>query len=289
MLKCHFAGDNTTCTTELYQAAPEKYKGQIFCFECHSKAYFVKSFSTAKLTRMACFAARHADNCTASTVGLGVVDADDDQLDGEQSTDLLVDLDKSSTNSIYVSTPSDIHGDEESAWVGGSQQKTIGGSSGFPTNKSLRQLLANLTKNENFADKGQSIRIVADSGRVVLEGLLADHLVHFKDITREHAGRLGIYWGSINNTNDDPNGEILWLNYGNYRTEPSIRVSENLKQNIITNFKLFDIAELDGADVIIVGSVGISDKGKAVLQTGFTKYMSFRRMEIKYGLPPIPE
>ena len=31
------------------------------------------------------------------------------------------------------------------------------------------------------------------------------------------------------------------------------------------------------------------DGEQAVLQTGFTKYMSFRRMEIKYGLPPIPE
>ena len=291
MLKCKFIVDGSDCTTEQYQENPEKYSGQIFCKECNARAYFIRSYSTAKLTRMACFGARHANGCTASTVSIGVVDADDEQLaDGDsQNSDLLVDLDKSSTNSIYVSAPTDIHGEDESTWMGSGRQKQIGGSSEYPTNKSLRQLLANLCKNEHFADKGQTIEIVADSGRVILSGLLSDNLMHFKDITDEHAGRLAIYWGTINNTNDDPKNEVLWLNYGNYRTEPSIRVSESLKQNIITNFKLNDISELNGADVIVVGSVGISDKGKAIIQTGFTKYMSFRRVEIKYGSPPISE
>jgi hypothetical protein len=291
MLKCKFVVDGTDCTTEQYQANPEQYQGQIYCKECNERAYFIRSYSTSTLTRMACFGARHANGCTASTVSIGVVDEDDEQLtdDELQSADLLVDLDKSSANSIYVSAPTDIHGEEESTWMGSGQQKQIGGSSGYPTNKSLRQLLANLCKNENFADKGQTIKIVADSGRVVLDGLLSDYLLHFKDISHKHAGKLAIYWGTINNTNYDDTNEVLWLNYGNYRTEPSIRVSESLKQSIITNFKLDDISELDGADVLIVGSVGISGKGKAVIQTGFTKYMSFRRMEVKYGLPPISE
>lgn len=40
------------------------------------------------------------------------------------------------------------------------------------------------------------------------------------------------------------------------------------------------MSELDGSDVIIVGHVGFSTQGKAIIKTGFTKYMSFRRISI---------
>ncbi|MDI5862178.1 hypothetical protein, partial [Shewanella xiamenensis] len=75
--------------------------------------------------------------------------------------------------------------------------------------------------------KGQTITIVADSGRVILSGELKANLVKLENITKVHVGRQCIFWGSINNLNVDNKG-ILWLNYGDYRNEPSVIFSPSL-------------------------------------------------------------
>ena len=85
-----------------------------------------------------------------------------------------------------------------------------------------------------------------------------------------------IFWGTINNLNEDKNGR-LWLNYGDYRAEPSILLDKNQKAELLKNFKLKSVSELDGSDVIIVSHAGKSPNGKIIIKSSFTKYMSFRR------------
>ncbi|SQD80429.1 hypothetical protein [Moritella yayanosii] len=262
------------CTTEEYEGDVDTYRGDIQCIKCKKKAWFVRSYKTEKIDRMACFGAKHKDGCNASTI---LFSSDDEQSHEEnaQSEDIRVDLDKIGSQSIYISEPNNKHGDEESDWTASKKDKAIGNASGFPLNKSLRQLLTNLCKNPEYGDKGQTINIVADSGVSMIKGLLSDHIVPLNNIKREHAGSRKIFWGTINNLNLKDGS--LWLNYGNYNTEPSIILDQELRFDLLRNFKLKDVSELDGSDVIIVGNVGFSPRGKATIKTGFTKYMSFRR------------
>jgi len=281
VIECLYVENKTICTTLDYENDPDKYRGLIYCLECNSKAWFIKGYKTDKIDRMACFAAHHKENCNAATVEIGSDDSDElEANDQKNSSDIRVDLDKTVNASIYVSQPNDKHGDEESDWRTNKQKKPLGNASGFPLNKSLRQILTNLCRNPNYADKGQTITIVADSGRVILSGELQANLVKLENITKDHVGRQCIFWGTINNLNVDKKG-ILWLNYGDYRKEPSVKFSPSLKDQLLKNFKIKDVSELDGSDVIVVGNVGFSPNGKAIVQTGFTKYISFRRVEVK--------
>jgi len=225
---------------------------------------------------MACFGAKHKEGCEASTV----LFTSDDELSIDEhakSEDIRVDLDKVGNQSIYISEPNNKHGEEDSDWTTSKKDKSIGNASGFPLNKSLRQLLTNLSKNPEYGDKGQTINIVADSGISIVKGLLSDNVVPLNNIKREHCGSRKIFWGTINNLNLKDGS--LWLNYGNYKTEPSILLNDELRFDLLRNFKLKDVSELDGSDVIIVGNVGFSPSGKATIKTGFTKYMSFRRRQ----------
>lgn len=265
-----------TCSTEEYEGNIDIYRGDIQCIECKKKAWFIKSYKTEKINRMACFGAKHKEGCDASTV----LFISDDELSVDehaQSEDIRVDLDKVGNQSIYISEPNNKHGEEDSDWTTSKKDKSIGNASGFPLNKSLRQLLTNLSKNPEYGDKGQTINIVADSGISIVKGLLSDNVVPLNNIKREHTGSRKIFWGTINNLNLKDGS--LWLNYGNYKTEPSILLNEELRFDLLRNFKLKDVSELDGSDVIIVGNVGFSPSGKATIKTGFTKYMSFRRRQ----------
>ncbi len=278
MIYAKYIEDGTQCSTSNYSNEPEKYRGLIICPECEKKTWFIKGFTTEKIERMACFAAHHKEGCNASTVLLSPEDNDSEE-GGESelpSTDIRVDLDKSNGQSIYISQENDKHGEEDSDWISSPQKKAIGGSNGYPLNKSLRQLLTHLCKNPDYAERGQSITIVADSGRKIIDGQLKDYLVPINNIASNQFAESRIFWGTINNLNEDKNGQ-LWLNYGDYRTEPSILLDKNQKTELLRNFKLKSVSELDGSDVIIVSHAGLSPNGKIIIKASFTKYMSFRR------------
>lgn len=285
MINAKYIEDGTICSTLDYDKEPEKYRGLIICPECEQKTWFIKGYTTDKLERMACFAAHHKEGCNASTVILNAEDNDSEEgVESElPSTDIRVDLDKSSGKSIYVSQENNKHGDEDSGWSSPLQKKAIGGSDGYPLNKSLRQLLTHLCKNPDYAERGQSITIVADSGRKIIDGQLKDYLVPINNINPDQFLDPRIFWGTVNNLNEGKNGE-LWLNYGDYRSEPSILLDKNLKIELIRNFKLKSVSELDGSDVIIVSHASRSSNGKIIIKVSFTKYMSFRRYSINNSI-----
>ncbi|HIF9536475.1 TPA: hypothetical protein ACX6S7_000678 [Photobacterium damselae] len=280
MIKAKFREDGSECSTEDYAQNPNKYRGLINCIECSQKAWYIKGFETDKMSRMACFGARHLDGCNASTVDLKS-EAIDDNIDdpNSPSSSLYVDLDKSAISNIYVSQDNDKHGGEESTRQSPAIKQTLGNSSGYPLNKTLRGILTNLIRNPNYGENGLEIKIVSNGGRTIIDGKLKDNVINIKNISKEHTGHEYIFWGPINNLNIDKKG-VLWLNYGDYRTEPSIRLDSELSQNLIKNFKLKDVSELDGSDFIIVGHLGYSSAGKAIISTSFTKYISFRKMNI---------
>jgi len=272
--------DGKRCTIEMYERDPEEYRGRIQCVECKKKAWHNRAYILVKSgsERVACFGARHVEGCEASTVKHEFTDG----LDGEepeQSHDIYIDLDKAKIQSYLVSPPSDKKERSQTNWGNTKSVIEIGGNSLFPASKSLRKILSYLDRNENFGDKGQTIKIVKDSGITLIDGQLKDYLVKFEDIKREHLGKQKIFWGTINNVNIKDG--TLWINYGDNRNtyEPSIKCDEEFKFDLMKNFNVSDVMDLGGSDVIIVSRLGYSTRGKPLIHATFTKYMSFRKRE----------
>lgn len=280
MIDVLYTVDGTVCRTEQYSTDSEKFRGNIVCIECGKKAWFIKGYDTEKLSRMACFAAHHLEGCNASTVQLVAddVESEDGTSNDSQSSDIYVDLDNSKEQSLYVAEDNDKHGTEESQRISPQKKKAIGNADSFPLNKSLRQLLMNLCTNKEYLDQDRDIKVVADSGRVVIEGKLKDKAIHFEEINQSHAQNIWLFWGTINNIYLRKNGE-LWLNSGS-RYEPSIIVNNALINDIKRNFKILDLTELNGSNVLVIGPIGFDGK-QALIRPAFTKYMTFRRHKVK--------
>lgn len=280
MIEVIYMNDSEICNTSDYVGNPSKYRGNIECVVCGEKAWFIKGYDTEAKSRMACFAAHHKEGCEASTVLLesdDTVDENGEPLDAP-SNDIYIDLDSSKKQSLYISEDNVKHGDEESDWKSEKPKKKLGNSSGYPLNKSLRQLLTNLCQNPEYKEKDREIKIVAESGRVVLEGQLRDKVVHLTEINESHTSNVWAFWGPINNLYKRKSGE-LWLNFGNSR-EPSVVLKKGLDREVLRNFKIKEVEELDGSEVLVIGPVGFRD-GQPIVKPAFTKYMTFRRHRLK--------
>lgn len=271
-----YTADGSDCSTENYEQDPSKYRGCIECQDCGEKAWFIRGFYTPKYARSSCFGAHHKDGCEdASTlIALDVEGLDDEPASG----DIIVDLDKSSASDIYVSKNNDEHNADENSWGAKKNPKIYGNSSSFPLNKSLRQLLSNLSKNNYYATANdREIKVKADSGRIVLEGKLSEVVYNFEDLKGVLPKGSNIFWGNINNLNEDEQG-ALWLNCGNNFTEPSVLVEASVKNKIIDYFKIDDVSELDGSDVLVIGNAFRAKKtNKVLIRVAFEKYMAFRK------------
>lgn len=123
------------------------------------------------------------------------------------------------------------------------------------------------------------MKMIADGGRIVIQGDLKDFLIPQYKIDEAPLGEPRIFWGRINNVNKS-NG-VLWLNCGDYKAEPSIMVEEeDLEDDLVEDFRLKDIDDLQGADFIVVGVAFKAQNGKPYIKFGFTKYISFRKYRI---------
>ena len=282
MIICKFTEDNTICSTEDYAENPEKFRGFIVCAECSRKAWFIKSYKTSKIDRKACFASNHVEGCSASTV---LLSSDDEIVHGaekndeQNNSDISIDLDKNSSASLFISEPNNKFSNEETNWANKKRVDQFSNGVGFPLNKSLRQLLTYLCRNPNYADDKKTIVVKADNGRVIVDGTLKSLLVPLNKITKSHQGENYIFWGKINNLNIDSDN-ILWLNYGDYRTEPSILLEPSTYKQILEKFKITAVEELDGSDIIAIGRAGISKNNKAIIRVSFPKYIAFRRLKV---------
>ncbi|WP_148260807.1 hypothetical protein [Ectopseudomonas mendocina] len=234
-----YVPDGTDCTVTLYQQDPEKYRGNVACGKCEERAWFVKGFSIEKYDRAPCFAARHTNDCDVKITL--IPDEDSDQSSGDPTT-IHVDLDKQRKRSIDIVVPVP-KATQESPWGTTRRHSNIGD---YPENKSLRQILTNLWRNPNFPEEDATVKMIADGGRIVLQGMLAEVLVPQREIESATLGEVRIYWGRINNVNKS-NG-ALWLNCGDYKTEPSILIDdEDLERDLLNDFRLSEIDDLQRA------------------------------------------
>ncbi|MFL1513146.1 hypothetical protein [Pseudomonas prosekii] len=268
-----YVPDQTECTVLLYQQNPELYRGNIACDICQEKSWFVKGFTTEKYYRAPCFAAHHIDGCGNK---ITLIPDDDGVASPGALSAINIDLDKQRKQTIDVAVPQS-KSKKESNWGVTRKYSSVGD---YPENKSLRQILTSLGRDPDFPSSDKLVRMVADGGRVVLEGALADHLISQGDISAAPLGEPKIFWGRINNVNRQ-NG-VLWLNCGNYKSEPSILIEDDeLEDQLIEDFRLKDVDELQGADFIVVGVAYQASNGKPYIKFGFTKYIAFRKYRLE--------
>lgn len=284
MLEVKFTVDGSRCTTDLFITNPDKYQGLLICIECEKRAWFTKSYKTKNGDRTACFSARHEDGCLKATTFLEAEDMegiDQDENGDATSADIVINLDKTKHGSIEKSTDSDKTTAPPHHWEPSPKPHIIGGKSGFPMDRSLRQILSYLTRNPLYGT-GKFLHIQAESGRTVLEGMLRDLLVEVPNIKEDDYTKMKIFWGEINNYTEKQDGS-LWLNYGSW-SEPSIILNKDLKLDVMEKYRMKDLSRFHGSHFIVVGVVGKSKKGKPFITSGFPKYMNFinyKEKEIK--------
>lgn len=180
--------DGSDCSILLYQEQPEKYRGNILCDACRERSWFVKGFTTEKYLRAPCFAAHHAEGCNNKIIL--IPDDDGDGSPGPLSV-INIDLDKQRKQVIDVAV-SQSKSRKDSSWGVVRRYSNIGD---YPENRSLRQILTKLTRETDFSESDKQIKMVADGGRVVLEGGLAEHLVSQGEILTAPLGEPKIFWG----------------------------------------------------------------------------------------------
>ncbi len=265
--------DGTDCTVTMYQQDPEKFRGNIACDLCEERSWFVKGFSTEKYDRAPCFAAHHTSGCDNKIVL--IADDDGDPSSGDPAK-IHIDLDKQRKQSIEIAAPSPKPG-KESRWGAVRKYSSIGD---YPENKSLRQILTSLSRSSEYPENNATIKMIADGGRIVLQGMLSDLLVSQDRISDAPLGEPRIYWGRINNVNRSHGA--IWLNCGDYKSQPSILIDdEELERDLMEDFRLNDADELQGADFIAVGVAFRAQNGKPYIRFGFTKYIAFRKYKIE--------
>lgn len=268
-----FVSDQSSCSVTLYMGAPDTFRGNIICEICGEKAWFVRGSSSGKRDKAPCFAAHHTEDCD-NKIKL-IVDEDGDVTVGDPSN-ITIDLDKHKKQSIEIA-PRPTKAGKENKWGVTRTQASIGN---YPEQQSLRQILTRLVQTPNFPDEYYPVKMVADAGRVVLEGDLREFLVGQDDIKNAPPGVAMVFWGRINNVK--ANEKKVWLNCGDYRSEPSIEItSEDLMDDLLADFRLRDYEDLQGADFIVVGIRRDPKEGKKpILRFAFTKYISFRKYKV---------
>ncbi|MFK3826777.1 hypothetical protein ACI2JQ_00720 [Pseudomonas fulva] len=268
-----YVPDQSECTILQYQQNPDMYRGNIICDKCQEKSWFVKGFATEKYVRAPCFAAHHADKCDNKIV---LIPDDDGPSTSGVLSAINIDLDKQRKQDINVAVPQS-RPKKETPWGTVRKYSNVGD---YPENKSLRQILTSLGRDPDFPPSDKQVKMVADGGRVVLEGVLADHLVSQSEMSGVALGEPRIFWGRINNVNRQ--GSSLWLNCGDYKREPSILIDdEDLEEQLVEDFRLRDVDDLQGADFIVVGVAFKAANGKSYIKFGFTKYIAFRKYRLQ--------
>lgn len=268
--------DLSPCSLAQFQQDVDKYAGNIRCVECEAGAWFVSGSTGGLRERTACFAAHHKEGCQIKTVILVVDGEEPGIVDGVDTAQIVVDLDKRKPQTILTPAPPTTP-PLPSPW--GNIQKQYANAADYPVNKSLRQILSRLMRNPHYPEDETSIKIIADNERVVLEGSIRRLLFSQQQLSDVELGAVRLFWGQINNVNRKEGS--AWLNCGDYRSEPSILIrDEELEEEMLSTFKLNDLEDLAGARFIMVGHLSGSAK-KKILNFGFAKYIAFVKYRIK--------
>jgi hypothetical protein len=117
-------------------------------------------------------------------------------------------------------------------------------------------------------------------GRVAMEGEIRKLLSHQCQLADVELGTARLFWGLITNVNRKA-GEV-WLNCGDYRTEPSLLIrDEHLEDEMLKAFRLKSMDDLEGAYFIVMGWLAGSDR-KPIINVGFAKYIAFVKYRVKH-------
>lgn len=271
-----FEIDGSHITTEAFELNPDKYLGLIRCLECKKKAWYTKSYMYRGIVRVACFNSHHINGCEKATSILVADDMEKEDHDSDSNAinaDILVNLDRTKHDSLEVSSLADKHESKDHNWNPSPQLQPSGKKSAdFPDTRSLRQILSYLVKNPNYGS-GKIIRIVADNGREILNGVLHEYLTQIPLIPADSFQKEKIFWGEINNYTEQSDGS-LWLNYGTFN-EPSLLLDKGLKESVMRAYHLSSVERFKGSHFIMVGWAGTSKAGKTILRTSQPKYINF--------------
>jgi hypothetical protein len=239
----------------------------LICVACREGAYFRKRSTSGQ---GACFGARHANGCELSKVEPPDNDdarsIEDYELTNDHS--IIVDL-------VYGAASSDSSDNAKGpvAPGGSGRRHSLNGSARSETSmqRRLRTLLFNLIKSAAFRESTQLV-IAEDFERLPV----AEFFVPFGQIDSNLSERRRGFWGVVTDARET-SGEsaAVWLNYGR-SGDFSVLVSIDDKAEVLRRFRLHDIEELSGADVLVLGLLRMSKNGKLYVKASDASHITIR-------------
>lgn len=230
--------------SELDDARREELRRDLVCADCGADAYYVRP---SRNGRPACFGARpHNEPCDLASQATDRSTVETLTVEEERAAKkdgfTLRGADVSAIGHSALDTPP-VDSDRPGRSYTGRERTARGSYPGLKLNRLLRLLVTV----PSFADGSARLQLVSGTRTTVRE-----FCVHMSRVNLEYRDRERVYWGVIRYAKAV--GDGAWLNTGS-RTEPSIRISNELLGRLLDHWNLDSVEDLAGAAFALWGKV----------------------------------
>lgn len=252
--------------SQLVVADLERKRRQLVCNACNNPAFFRKE---SRDGRGACFGARpHVEGCALSAEDTDV------RLPGvADDQDELINLGDRIVVELAVGAPdASVHLDpmpRAPYRPRGGAHIGDGGPGHAVMHRRLSSLLRMLINAPNFRYSAQTIAVANQP-----ELAARDFFVELGDVTRQHSGQFRGFWGQLTDAGEGSGG-TLWLNSGG-RGSMSFALPFDYRAAVMQRYHLANIEEFAGSDILVLGTLFVSQYGKMICAIDDPAMMTIR-------------
>lgn len=235
------------------------------CSECHATAFFRKA---SRSGRAACFGARpHVEDCDLAALDHEAIDGqgDDDDVLNNPGERIAVDL----NYGAHQQQPRPVIPGEGRAGNRGRRFVGDGARPDARVHRRLSTLLRTLLDVPAFSRSTQILEIEGINDIAV-----RDFFVPIEHVSIDNEGQFRGFWGMLSDARFSPDG-TLWLNSGG-RDDVSFCIDSNHVDDIYTRYHLEDEEDLAGANVLVLGTLRVSQNGKMYCVVPDSGYLAVR-------------
>lgn len=235
------------------------------CSGCNATAFFRKA---SRSGRAACFGARpHVEGCNLAAFDHEPIDGqghDEDELNNPGDR-IAVDLNYGS----HIRQPRPVVPGDGGAVNRGRRFVGGGARPDARAHRRLSTLLRTLLEVPAFS---QSAQILEIEGRTDIA--VRDFFVPIGQVSTDNEGQFRGFWGMLSDARFTQDG-TLWLNSGG-RDDISFCVSSDHVDDIYHRYHLEDEEDLAGANVLVLGTLRVSQNGKMYCVIPDSAYIALR-------------
>jgi len=259
----------------LPQSQIDVEKLSLVCVECNEFAWFRKP---SRHGHPAHFCAHHDVRCSLRVeyVVVGDPRSEPTIAEGQVTSGdaIIVDLGQEVGGAVDVAT---VQPAPDGGGEGGGRTFIVRGAHRESAQHfTLRRILLRLVQSPEFRSSATNIRLNSADGQTIVDGRVCDIVARFDEIPPDRRpDLLGMFWGPIASVGKTSDGK-LWLNSSDRYSGASVVIFDDIVDEFLKIFDIEDIADLEGAHVLVVGRCTVRD-GRPFIWCSSPKYIIVRR------------